>query len=131
MTVLEVMCPICNITIAGRSENELSSRFQRHMVEEHALRSACDLDNADSSLATVCKPPLDKERAKEPYEDVLSMEGDKKGGPSIPGEDVSQSIRCPMCGQTILGHDMNDLSFYLKEHMKQEHDIMRLKKKGG
>jgi predicted small metal-binding protein len=131
MILLEVMCPICDHIIAGHSEDELSSRLQSHMVKEHRLRGACDLDAPSSGLATVCRPPLDKERAKKPYEDVLSSEGDKKGGPSIPGEDVFQSVRCPTCGQTILGHDINDLSFYMGEHMKQEHDIIRLKKKEG
>ncbi len=131
MVVLEVMCPICRRTIAGFSENELSSAFQRHMVDEHGLMGICDLRSPSPGLASVCKAPLDKERARQPYSDELISEGDKKGGPTIPGEDVAQSIRCPVCGETILGHDINDLTFYLEKHMKQEHDVMRLKKKGG
>lgn len=131
MVVLEVQCPICHRVVAGFSENELSSRFQRHMVDEHGLMGICDLGAPSPGLASVCKPPLDVEHSKLPYGDELVREGDKRGGPSIPGEDVPQSIRCPVCGETVLGHDINDLTFYLEKHMKQEHDVMRLKKKGG
>jgi len=91
----------------------------------------CDLSAPSPGLATVCKTPLNKEGAKLPYSDELAREGDRKGGPTIPGEDVAQSIRCPVCGETILGHDLNDLTFYLEKHMKQEHNIAHLRKKGG
>jgi predicted small metal-binding protein len=131
MAVLEVMCPICHRIIAGFSEDELSSGFQKHMVEEHGLMGICDLSAPSPGLASVCKPPLKKEGAKLPYSDELVREGDRKGGPTIPGEDVAQSIRCPVCGETILGHDLNDLTFYLEKHMKQEHNIAHLRKKGG
>ena len=131
MVVMEVQCPICHKAVVGFSEADLSSSFQRHMVDEHELMGVCDLGSPSPGLASVCKPPLDRERAMRPYGDVLSEEGDRRGGPSIPGEDVAQSIRCPVCGETVLGHDVNDLTFYLVRHMRQEHDVKRAKKTGG
>jgi endogenous inhibitor of DNA gyrase (YacG/DUF329 family) len=130
MAVLEVYCPICKKMIAGFSESDISYRFQRHMIEEHEMMGVCDLSAPSPGLASVCKVPFDSERARKPYGDVLVEEGDRKGGPTIPGEDVAQSIRCPVCGETVLGHDINDLSFYLEKHMKQEHKLAHGKKEG-
>jgi ribosomal protein S27E len=131
MIDLEVMCPICRSVIAGPTENELSLRLQRHMVEEHELTGACDMGSPSPGIARVCRPSSSGKAADRPYAERIGSEGDRKGGPAVPGEDVAQSVRCPVCGETLLGHDLNDLTFYLEKHLREAHRLKRSRRTSG
>ncbi len=39
------------------------------------------------------------------------------------GEDVEQSVLCPFCGSRVFGHDGDDLSNMLHDHIEDVHDL--------
>jgi hypothetical protein len=39
------------------------------------------------------------------------------------GEDVEQTVLCPFCGSRVFGHDGDDLSHKLHDHIADVHDI--------
>lgn len=117
--MVTVACPECFTVVMGKSEDELSLALQEHMFDKHALRNVCDLSVVSSERA--CKPSTSDELASESFEDRIGKEAHGPHGLKHGGEDVAESVRCPVCGETILGGAEEDLSFNLESHYRKMH----------
>jgi predicted small metal-binding protein len=117
--MVTVACPECRTVVKGSSEDELSLALQEHMVETHKLKNVCDLEQVRSKKA--CKPSTSEELASEDFTERIETEAHSKKGLRHGGEDVTESVRCPVCGETILGGAEEDLSFYLESHYRKMH----------
>jgi hypothetical protein len=120
--MVTVSCPICREDVRGYDENDLSANLQGHMVKEHKLKDTCDLNDGSGS-ERACKPSASGEMANLPYEKRMRVEEHAPPADQFLGEDVMQTVRCPVCGDTILGHTAEDLSFNLEEHIASAHRI--------
>ncbi len=118
--MVQVACPICREWIDGASEDALSARLQEHMVKTHELKGTCDLEKTS---AKVCKTSKSGKLASVPFEKRMEEEGHRPEGLQFTGEDMAETVRCPICGETILGGAGEDLSFNLEEHMVAAHKI--------
>ena len=121
--MISIDCPICGSKVDGEAEYDLSVNLQDHVRENHSKILLCDLSKADGKKA--CKPSRSGEMEKVPYERRMSEEAHRSKGVQYPGEDVMMSVRCPVCGDTVLGHAYEDFSFNLAEHMKWSHDVRK------
>ncbi|MDD1771244.1 MAG: hypothetical protein LUO79_09200 [Methanomassiliicoccales archaeon] len=117
--MVTVACPECRTVVTGKSEDELSWALQEHMIDKHALKNACDLDVASSKRA--CKPSTSDELASRSFEERMGTEAHSPKGLKHGGEDVAESVRCPVCGETVLGGAEEDLSFNLESHYRKTH----------
>ncbi len=117
--MVTVACPECRTVVKGKSEDELSWALQQHMVEKHKLKNVCDLNAVRTKNA--CKPSTSGELASENFQERMETEAHSPGGLKHGGEDVTESVRCPICGETILGGAEEDLSFYLESHYRKMH----------
>lgn len=41
----------------------------------------------------------------------------------LPGEDIPQAVRCPLCGEVVRGFALDDLSYNLAKHVSFVHDL--------
>ena len=117
--MVTVACPECRTVVKGKSEDELSWALQEHMVEKHKLKDTCDLVVEPSKRA--CKPSTSDELASESFQERMETEAHAPKGLKHGGEDVAESVRCPVCGETILGGAEEDLSFHLESHYRKMH----------
>ncbi len=126
-SLVMVTCPICNELVKGTGENDLSMRLQAHMLDVHDITNLCKFEGRDRpSWGPECKPTVSGDRAGLTYDDRMITEGhENEDDRPAPGEDMMESVRCPVCGETIFGHASEDLSYNLSYHMLQAHDIKR------
>lgn len=121
--MVSVLCPICNANVTGEGELDISVNFQAHMSQAHGFTDLCDLS---------CTPAGDRTRRSEavgetlsslpyPQEAVREWHGSPDERP--PGEDIPQSVRCPVCGSSIRGYAQDDLSYNLAWHFRTDHGI--------
>ncbi|WP_019177336.1 hypothetical protein [Methanomassiliicoccus luminyensis] len=122
--MVSILCPICNTNIVGEGELDLSMGLQAHMSNAHNFTDLCDLS---------CAPAKgEKERRSEVHEEGLSplpysqraiqeWHGSPEERP--PGEDVPESVRCPVCGSSVRGYAADDLSYNLAAHFSRDHNI--------
>lgn len=127
--MVTVDCPICRTTISGMGEAELSENLQAHMIREHALEGACNL-GAASGAEEACLPSASGELADAPYQRRMDVEANPPPRMEFVGEDAMQTVRCPVCGETVMGHTGEDLSGNLRAHAKSEHGIVPVRRRG-
>ncbi len=123
--LVSVMCPICSRRISGTGENDLSIKLQEHLNSAHDFTELCSLRQTSDSEEKQCKPSSSGALADLNYADERAIEGHASPSSRTPGEDVMESVRCPICGVTIYGHAPDDLSYNLSAHMERKHDIRR------
>ena len=97
----------------------MSLRLQEHMVGTHGLRDTCDLERTENA----CKPSKSGKLAGVEFEKRMEIEGHRPEGLQFSGEDMAETVRCPICGETILGGAGEDLSFNLEEHLTGVHEL--------
>jgi len=117
--MVQVACPICREWIEGRTEDALSLHLQEHMVGTHDLKDTCALEGT----ARACKPSKSGKLADVDFEKRMEIEGHRAEGLQFSGEDMAETVRCPICGETILGGAGEDLSFNLEEHLTSVHKL--------
>lgn len=91
-----LLCPLCNDMISGTNEYDLSMNFKNHFIKKHNL--GMEQDNFVSNI---------------------SRDEMKK----IPGEAVSESVICPLCGNAVRGLTEDKLSYNLAYHMDVVHGL--------
>ncbi|KQM11184.1 hypothetical protein AOA80_09880 [Methanomassiliicoccales archaeon RumEn M1] len=118
---MKVICPICNDELEGEGENDLSLDLQQHFASRHGYTGLCDLRGGAEGAP--CKRSESGDLADLPYDERLIREGHSREAAVRPGEDVMQSVRCPLCGTTVFGHAFDDLSYGLAKHLNYEHRV--------
>ena len=118
---MKVMCPICNDELKGESENDLSLSLQEHFASRHGYTDLCDLRGSTGEAA--CQRSESGALADLPYDERRIKEAHRPGEQVRPGEDVMQSVRCPLCATTVFGHAFDDLSYGLAKHLNYEHRV--------
>ena len=117
-----VICPICNDPLEGEGENDLSINLQNHFASRHGYTGMCDL-RSKATGGTACLESESGKLADLPYGERRIREGHRLEEPVRPGEDVMESVRCPLCGATMFGHAFDDLSYNLAKHLNYEHRV--------
>lgn len=120
---MRVICPICNDALEGEGENDLSLNLQEHFALRHGFKGLCDLSEAPAPAGAACIPSESGELADLPYGERRVKEAHRPEGQVLPGEDVMESVRCPLCGQTVFGHAFDDLSYNLAKHLNFDHAV--------
>jgi hypothetical protein len=115
-----VICPICNDPLEGEGENDLSLNLQEHFAVRHGYTGLCDLKGGQ---AASCERSESGRLADLPYGERRIREAHRLEEPVHPGEDVMESVRCPMCGKAVFGHASDDLSYGLASHLSREHRV--------
>jgi hypothetical protein len=119
-----VLCPLCNQRVNGEGETELSLNLQAHMASAHDFKEICQLEDAEAlGNKGACAPSASGELADLPYGERRVEEAHRPEGILFPGEDVMESVRCPVCGNVLLGHAFDDLSHNLAKHMNSAHSV--------
>jgi hypothetical protein len=122
-----VKCPICNENVTGEGENDLSFNLQEHLYVAHDFKTLCQLeDRSGLPSSKGCRPSVSDEEGDLPYGVRTEVEGHLPPEQRVPpGEDVEESVRCPVCGETLFGHAFDDLSYNLSDHMVRNHNLKR------
>lgn len=123
--MVSVLCPICNAEVVGEGELDVSAGLQAHMSQAHGFTDLCDLS---------CPPARRAERDRwseaargepsplpYPQEAIREWHGALEDRPE--GEDIPQSVRCPICGSAVRGYAQDDLSYKLAWHFSVDHGI--------
>ncbi len=120
-----VRCPICSERLFGEGENDLSFNLQEHMSSVHGFEDLCNLEVTEGGVARAgaCKETPSGELANLSYDERRIVEAHRPEGVVFPGEDIMQSVRCPVCGEIVLGHASDDLSRNLAKHMDSVHEV--------
>lgn len=118
---MKLICPICNDVLEGEGENDLSLNLQKHFASRHGYTDLCDLKGGTGRNA--CKRSESGGLADLPYDERRIREGHHPEEAVHPGEDVMQSVRCPLCGIAVFGHAFDDLSYNLGKHLNYEHGV--------
>ena len=118
---MKLICPICNDELEGEGENDLSLNLQEHFASRHGYTGLCDLKGGTEG--TACKRSESGILADLPYDERRIREGHHREEAVHPGEDVMQSVRCPLCGTAVFGHAFDDLSYNLGKHLNYEHRV--------
>ncbi len=120
------MCPICSERIDGTGENDLSLKLQEHLNSAHDFTELCSL-RPESGFGgeKQCEPSSSGALADATYSRERVIEWHANPAERMPGEDVMESVRCPICGETIYGNASDDLSYNLSDHMDKVHDVQR------
>jgi len=121
MVCMNIMCPICNEVVRGEGENDLSLNLQNHFMTRHGYTELCDLKGGDEE--TACQRSGSGDLADLQYDERILRESHGSEESIHPGEDVMQSVRCPLCGKTVFGHVCDDLSYNLAKHMNFNHRV--------
>lgn len=138
---MRVQCPLCSQRIEGASEDELTNHLQEHMIVEHGLDDICVTKSYEGSEISVerrtagCDPDATGEEKEVymgrevslsdlPYE-VKAETAAHAGSSRPPGEDIMESVRCPVCGIRVTGHAEDDLSFNLEAHTTRDHGMRK------
>lgn len=121
---MRVRCPICSEWVEGEGENDLSLNLQAHMASEHGFKSLCRMESTPRILAeNECRETPSGELASLTYGERQVIEPHREEGQVFPGEDVMESVRCPVCGRVLLGHAEDDLSYNLARHLNFTHEV--------
>jgi len=119
---MRVICPICNDALEGDGENELSMNLQEHFALRHGYKNLCDL-RVEPAVEGACRRTESGELADLSYGERRVLEAHHQVRPVQPGEDVMESVRCPLCGQVLFGHAFDDLSYNLSKHLNFDHAL--------
>lgn len=121
LVCMKLICPICNDSLEGEGENELSLNLQEHFATRHGYTGMCDLRGGTG--ANACQASESGSLADLSYGERRIWEGHGLERPVQPGEDVMESVRCPLCGTVVFGHAFDDLSYNLAKHLNYEHKV--------
>lgn len=123
--MVSVLCPICNASIIGEGELDLSGKLQAHMSGAHGFTDLCDLSCPPCGEAergrwseSSCEPPSP---LSYPQEAIREWHGPPED--RAPGEAIRLSVRCPICGSAVRGFAEDDLSYNLAWHFSTDHGI--------
>lgn len=122
--MVSVLCPICNANIIGEGELDLSVSLQAHMSETHRFTDLCDLSCAPDVRAGRDRrsEAAGSEPSPLPYpEEAIREWHSPEERPA--GEDVAESVRCPVCGRAVKGYAQDDLSYNLAWHFSTDHGV--------
>lgn len=100
-------CPICRITVHGDGENEITGNLKDHLASAHEISGMCETG----------QNPMPQGPEPEDWERM------KRGAAAGVGEDVEETVLCPFCGSRVFGHDGDDLSKKLHDHIEDIHDL--------
>jgi predicted small metal-binding protein len=115
-----IRCPICKTAVSGDGETVLTHNLRDHMASVHEIKDLCELNRGNLPLGSETHAPP-QDRGPEDWEKI------KRSGSAISemeiGEDVEESVLCPFCGSRVFGHDGDDLSNKLHDHIEDVHDL--------
>ena len=122
--MVSVLCPICNANVIGEGELDLSVNLQVHMRQVHKFTDLCKLEGGARGVEGERWDRLPQEGPSPlPYPQEAIREWHQAPGNRLPGEDVPQSVLCPICGSAVRGYAADDLSYNLAWHFTRDHDI--------
>lgn len=108
MTIIR--CPICDEFIEGDGEDALTIMLREHLSSAHDILESGEVLSSIEMLRH--RPRLWEEMKR----GAVPVERDV-------GEDVEESLLCPLCGERMYGHDGDELSSRLKAHMRTVHNM--------
>ncbi len=114
-----IRCPICRTAVTGDGETALTHNLRDHLASTHEIKDLCEMREKTMPRNQEVGPPS-QDRGPEDWEKI------KRG--AVPsemeiGEDVEQTVLCPFCGSRVFGHDGDDLSNKLHDHIGDVHDL--------
>jgi hypothetical protein len=89
------------------------------MASVHEINGLCEIGQGPAALDRADEP-LPEGRRPEDWEQI--KRGATTAGEEV-GEDVEQTVLCPFCGSRVFGHDGDDLSNKLHDHIEDVHDL--------
>ncbi|MBI0584020.1 MAG: hypothetical protein ISF22_07310 [Methanomassiliicoccus sp.] len=107
-----IRCPVCADFLTADGEASLTRLLTTHLLAVHEVRGLEDITSVNVPRE---HHPQDWEAMKR---GELPVERE-------PGEDVEETILCPLCGERVYGHDGDDLSNHLQAHFGNVHDLGR------
>lgn len=107
-----IRCPICDTFVDADGEAALTVMLREHLSSAHDLRPSSDVLSSKETLPH--QPQL--------WEEMKRGSVPPREGGEV-GEDVSESILCPLCGDRFFGHDGEDLTQHLIAHFQDAHGI--------
>ncbi len=119
--MIEVQCPICDENMKGEGEFDLSINLQEHMRRAHDFKDLAKIEAGKCPDARPCAEGL----GSLSYDERTIIESHGPLSMRQVGEDITESVRCPLCGYVVHGDEPPDLSYNLSAHMASEHDVKR------
>jgi predicted small metal-binding protein len=98
---------------------DISHNLRDHLASAHGIQDLCETSQGvmPQNRETAPRP---QDRGPQDWENIKS--GAAPAEMEV-GEDVEQSVLCPFCGSRVFGHDGDDLSNKLHDHIEDVHDL--------
>lgn len=112
--MMTLLCPLCNDPISGQGEMDLTRNLQHHFMVKHSL-------NAGNIPQGSNVQPEDY--SPRPYDEEAIAEFHGPQSEKLPGEALSESVLCPLCGDAVRGLTEDKLSYNLAYHMDVVHHL--------